>query len=145
LKDDLFNPGNTIGNARNLNPTLMLNLETLYSKSSFLRDINDEFSGRSRKRKEMVDVHYESPKMNFANKQRRTIRHKLNTDQIVVKVTTADGTVVEPATMDIIDKNSVLIIMGPPIKNVKVSITGKVPKKDNPLLYTGKLLVNDGA
>ncbi|MCL2133619.1 MAG: cell surface protein SprA [Bacteroidales bacterium] len=141
MKDDLFNPGNTIGNARNINASLMLSLENLYNKSSFLKDINDEFSGRSRKRKEMVDVHYESPKMNFANKQRRTIRHRLNTDQVVVKVTAADGTEVEPTTVDIVDKNSVLIIMGPPIRDVKVSITGKVPKKEDPWNYTGKLML----
>ncbi|MDR0295902.1 MAG: cell surface protein SprA [Prevotellaceae bacterium] len=136
-----YDPGNTIGNARNINVMLGLNFEYLYNKSSFLREINDEFAGRSRTRKEMVDVYYESPKMNFANKQRRTIRHKLGTDQVVVKVTTADGMEVQPATMDIIDKNSVLIIMGPPIRDVKVSITGKVPKKENPLKYTGKLLL----
>jgi len=141
MKDNQFDPGNTIGNARNINTSLVLNFETLYNKSPFLRKINDEFSGRSRTRREMVDVHYESPKMNFANKQRRTIRHKLNTEQIVVKVTTADGTVLEPATMDIVDKNSVLIIMGPPVKDVKVSIVGKVPKKDNPWNYTAKMML----
>jgi cell surface protein SprA len=142
LRDDTFNPGNTIGNNRNINASLTLVFDALYNKSPFLRRINNEFSGRPQQsRREMVDVNYESDRMNFSNRQRRTVRHRLGTDNVTVKVAAADGTELQPTTVQVVDKNTVTIVMGPPVKDVKVSVSGKVPKKESPWNYTGKLLV----
>ncbi len=140
LKDELYDPGNTIDNSRDLTASLSLNLETLYNKVPFLKHINDEFSGRMRKRPEMVDVAYESDKLNLRARQRRSLKHRLGTENVTVQVTGADGKIVK-TEVTVVDKNTVTIIAEEAVIGATVKVSGKAPKKENPMTYTGKLML----
>ncbi|MDR3236500.1 MAG: cell surface protein SprA [Prevotellaceae bacterium] len=140
LQDDTYNPGNTISNSRNINGTLNFSLENLYNKVPFLRRVNEEFSGRARKRPEMVDAVYESAKMNFTANARRIVRHKLKTTQVTAIALDADGKEIK-STVDVLDNNSIAVTLDETARGVRVKVTGRVPKPTNPVNYTAKALV----
>jgi cell surface protein SprA len=140
LNSDEYDPGNTISNSRNINTSVVFSLESLYNMSPYLRRINDEFSGRARTRPEMVDKVFETPKMNFAANRRRTIKHKMNTEQVKIVVLTAEGQEVEGNT-EIVDRNTVAVTLAEATRGAIVKVTGRVPKKENPIKYAGKAAV----
>jgi cell surface protein SprA len=140
LKDDTYNPGNTIANSRNLGASLNLSLESLYNKVPFLRRVNDEFSGRARRAPAMTDVAFESRAMNFTAKNRRIIRHKLNTEQVKTTLLDAAGKEIK-GTVEVLDKNAVAVTLDETTRGVRVKVTGRAPKKQDPASYAGKTLV----
>jgi cell surface protein SprA len=140
LNNNDYNPGNTIANSRNLGASLNLSIESLYNKVPFLRRINDEFSGRARRAPAMVEVAYESKPVNFTAKNRRVIRHKLNTEQVKITVLDAEGKEIKGA-VDVVDKNAVAVTLDQAVRGARVKVTGRAPKKQDPVNFAGKALV----
>jgi cell surface protein SprA len=140
LKDETYNPGNTISNSRNIMASLDFSFETLYNKVPFLRKVNDDFSGRIRRLPVMVDAIYESRPLNFTAGARRVIRHKLNTERVKTTIADADGKEIK-GTVEIVDENTVSVTLGQAARSVRIKVTGRVPKKQNPVEYAGKALV----
>jgi cell surface protein SprA len=140
LSDDTYDPGNTISNSRNFGGTGNVSFESLYNKVPFLRQINDQFSGRSAKRPEMVDKTYESAKARYTANRRRTIKHNLNTNDVRTQLLDSEGNEIQ-GQVDIIDKNTLGVTLDHSANAVVVKVTGRVPKKENPLNIAGKSLV----
>ncbi|MDR3180887.1 MAG: cell surface protein SprA, partial [Prevotellaceae bacterium] len=139
LKDNTYNPGNTIANSRNITATIDFSFESLYNKVPFLRRINDDFSGRIRRLPVMIDVDYERV-LDFTANNKRTIRHKLNTERVKTTIVDADGKEIK-GEVEIVDENAVSVTLNQTAKGVRVKVTGRVPKKQNPVDYAGKALV----
>ncbi|MDR0694151.1 MAG: cell surface protein SprA [Prevotellaceae bacterium] len=140
LSDDTYDPGNTVSNSRTFGVNGSVSFENLYNKVPFLRQINDQFSGRSVKRPEMVDKVYESAKNRYTANRRRTIRHNLNTNDVRTQLFDADGNELQ-GQVDILDKNTLGVTLDRDVNAVMVRVTGRVPKKENPLNLAGKSLV----
>jgi cell surface protein SprA len=139
LKDITYNPGNTIANSRNITTSLDFSLESLYNKVPFLRRINDDFSGRIRRAPVMVDVNYERV-LNFTANNRRLIRHKLNTERVKTTIVDAEGKEIK-GTVEVINENTVGVTLDQAARGVHVKVTGRVPKKQNPVDFAGKALI----
>jgi cell surface protein SprA len=139
LKDATFNPGNTISNSRNITASLDFSFESLYNKVPFLRRVNDDFSGRIRRPPVMEEVTYERM-LNFTANTKRTIRHKLKTERVKTTIVDAEGKEIK-GTVEIVDENTVGVTLNQAARGVRVKVTGRVPKKQNPVSYAGKALV----
>jgi cell surface protein SprA len=140
LRDDTYNPGNTISNSRNMMVSLDFSFESLYNKVPFLRRINDDFSGRVRRMPVMVDVDYESRALNFTAKTRRIIRHRLNTEDVKTTIVDAEGKEIKGA-VEVMNENTVSVTLDQAARGARVKVTGRVPKKQNPVDFAGKALV----
>jgi cell surface protein SprA len=132
----VYDPGNTISNGRNISGNLDADFKKLYSKSKYLKTINDEFDGR--KKPEMVETTFESRVYNLKAGSRRVIRHGLGTEDVIISIVAEDGATVK-ATSETIDKNRVAVESAVDAR-AKVTVKGKVPKKDNAGAYSVKLL-----
>ncbi|MDR2802568.1 MAG: cell surface protein SprA [Prevotellaceae bacterium] len=140
LNDDTYDPGNTISNSRNFAVTGSVSFESLYNKVPFLRQINDQFSGRSAKRPEMVEKVFESAKTRYTANRRRTVKHKLNTNDVRAQLFDANGNELQ-GKVDVLDKNTLGVTLDRDANAVTVRVTGRVPKKENPLNLAGKSAV----
>jgi cell surface protein SprA len=135
----VYDPGNTIANGRTLNGNLNFQFANLYNKSKWLKDVNDQFD-RKKRNTETVEVKFESKPTTFNAKRRRTINHGLGTTNIAVKVVNESGKTLKAQT-ETSGNNKVFVTLDETVKNAKVLVTGKVPKKDG----AGKTVVRFGA
>ncbi|MDR1680539.1 MAG: cell surface protein SprA [Prevotellaceae bacterium] len=141
LNDTTYDPGNTISNFRNMSINGSMSFESIYNKVPFLRNINNEFSTRGPTRPpEMVNKTYESPKMRFTANRRRTIRHNLKTADIRTQIFDANGKEIQ-GQVDVINNNTVAVTLDDDANAVMVKVTGRVPKKQNPVSVAAKTLL----
>ncbi len=137
LASKAYDPGNTISNSRSFIANGGLQFEQLYNKSKYLAKINNEVGKPSRKKQEMVDKTYESEKMRYTANRKRTIRHGLNTTDLRTQIIDGSGKEIQ-GKIDIVDKNTLAVTLDSDVNAVSVKVTGRVPKKENPLDVIGK-------
>ncbi len=130
--------GNTIGNFNSFQINGTFNLVTLYGKSSFLKEVNQEFEGRSNKKKETRDVQYEKDKLTLNKGKKVLIKHDLKATGVRIKVLNESGREIKVETETVNDR-SLYVKSSETVRNVKVVVTGKVPVSENPAVYMGKL------
>ena len=137
-----INMGNSIKNHNEATLTGMANLSTLYSKSKFLKRIenNTRPEGARRQKTETVTVKYSKADVNFRAKRVRSKKHNLGTRDVKVKITGKDGQEVK-GKMDIISDNRVNFTAEEQADGATVSIDGEVQKKRNPMIVTGEFFV----
>jgi len=131
-----YDPGNTISNSRSFVLTGGLQFESLYNRVPFLQKINNTV-GKPARTQEMTDKTYESEKMRYTANRRRTIRHGLSTTDIRTQILDANGREIQ-GKIDVIDKNTLAVTLDKDENAVSVKVTGRVPKKENPLSVLGK-------
>lgn len=137
-----INVGNSIKNHNEATLTGMANLSTLYSKSKFLKNIenNTRPEGARRQKTETVTVKYNQSNVNFRAKSIRSINHNLGTRDVKVKITGKEGQEVK-GKMDIVSENRVNFTAEEQADDATVSIEGKEQKKRNPMIVTGEFFV----
>lgn len=138
-----YNPGNTISNQQTLFTGVSLSFNRLYAKSTFLRNINNKFSGATKPNYGFREVSYQSSKANYTASRKRTIRHGLGTTDVVIKLYDEENREVRAITT-VQDKNNVTVEFSEDRKNITASIVGQVPKSQNPLEFAGELLLRLG-
>ena len=85
-------PGNVATSTRSVQVDGSFNLETLYNKSAYLKDINSRFTGTQRKEPNPNFKPRTFNKVMDVEKGRRdTLKHNLNTPSIMVLATSKDG------------------------------------------------------
>ncbi len=134
--------GNSIKNHNETTLTAMANLSTLYGKSKFLKNIenNTRPEGAKRQKTETVPVTYKKSNINFRAKTARAINHNLGTRDVKVKVTGKNDQEVK-GKVDIINDNRVNFTADEQADGVNVIVEGKVVKKRNPMIVTGEFLI----
>jgi cell surface protein SprA len=134
--------GNSIKNHNELTLTAMANMSTLYTKSKFLKNIenNTRPDAAQRMQTEMKTVTYAKDNVNFRPNVARVIVHNLKTKDVDVRVFDKDGNAVE-GKMEILSENRVNFITPVQVTGGRVTIEGKVKKNRNPLVVTGEYLV----
>lgn len=139
-----FDQGNTISNMQNIIVNGNLNFETLYSKSDFLRSINNRFNGVGKKRDfGFKEVRHQTPRANFFANRKRLVKHNLGTTSVTTTVYDAEGKEIK-GVVRIVDKNNVEITLTEDARNARVAVVGLVPRSQNPLAFTGELLLRIG-
>ncbi|MFO7941011.1 MAG: cell surface protein SprA [Bacteroidales bacterium] len=135
LKDASRDLGNNIRNSNTLQINGQLNTSSLYNKVGWLKDVQRKYSRpRDSRRGEMEQVTYEDDRVNFRGGVGRSITHELNTEDVRVQVTTAEGVEVD-GTMEILSKKRIRYTVEQDLVDARVVIRGRVQKRTHPLLF----------
>ncbi|MCY1718920.1 cell surface protein SprA [Prolixibacteraceae bacterium Z1-6] len=152
LTEEDINLGNTISNSRNLTLTGNANMQTLFNKVPYFKEVDQKFrrtgrgrgsmanrssGGRSRNntasqqplQKREAETFTQNVKLTASTPQK--INHKLNTKKIKVLVTDVDGKVV-PGKVTIIDGNTIEFTPNMDTNQAMLSVTGK--RGDQPFI-----------
>ncbi len=137
-----INLGNTIKNHNELTFSVMANLATLYSKSKFLKNIenNTRPDAGQRMKTEFKTVTYSKDKINFKANVVRAVIHNLKTKDVKVKIIKKDGTELK-GKLEIISENRVNFTAVEQADETQVVVEGRIQKKRNPLTVTGEYMV----
>lgn len=148
--NELYKPwGNTVSNTNNFNLTSNLNFTQLYNKSNYLKNLNNpnwkpapkkpnpnkdpregenpeenEKPKKEDKKPKVKDVKAEFENFIFKKDRAKTIKHKLRTEKVKVKVLDENGKEVK-GTMEVVDKNKVKFTAREDVKNARVIVEGK--------------------
>jgi len=137
-----INLGNSIKNHNELTLAATGNLATLYGKSKFLKNIenNTRPDAAQRKKVELRTVTYTRNNVNFKANAVRGIIHNLNTKDVKVKVVDKNGAEVK-GKIEIINENRVNFTAAEQADGTNVSVEGQVKKNRNPFIIAGEYLV----
>jgi cell surface protein SprA len=137
-----INLGNTIKNASNGQLTLQANMTNLYGKSKFLKRIENETQpGAGKKLNAGTDeVKYVREALSFKAGKPKFITHNLKTKDVTAVVKKADGSEVK-GNIRIISPTRVEFTSDTDVDNATVTVTGKVPKKQDLLKILGRYTV----
>jgi cell surface protein SprA len=137
-----INMGNSIKNHNELTLTVMGNLTALYTKSKFLKNIenNTRPDAPQKTKAEYETVTYAKDNVNFRANSVKAIVHNLNTKDVLVKITDKKGAEVK-GKMVIVSENRVNFTSSEKTDSARVTVEGKVKKKTNPLLVAGEYLI----
>ena len=134
-----INLGNTIQNHSELSLTAMANLSSIYSKSKFLKNIenNTRPDAKQRMQTELKTVTYIRENVNIRPNAVRSIVHNLRTKDVNVKVTKKTGEEVK-GKVDIISENRVNFTSSEQADGAIITIEGRVPVRRSPVIITGE-------
>ncbi len=134
--------GNSIKNHNELTFTGMANLATLYSKSKFLKKIdnNTRPDAAQRMKGEMKSVTYTKENIDFKANSVKSIVHNLKTKEVKVKIIGKNGKEVK-GKLDIVNENKVNFTAAEKTDGAKVVVEGKVKQKMNPGVLAGEYLL----
>jgi cell surface protein SprA len=134
--------GNSVKNHNELTFTAMANMSTLYGKSKFLKNIenNTRPDAALRMKTELKTVTYVKDNVNFKANSVKSVVHNLNTRDVVVKIFNKNGEEVK-GKMEIINENRVNFTAATQADGARVTVEGKVKKRRNPFTLTGEYLV----
>ncbi len=137
-----INIGNSIKNHNELTLTVMANLATLYNKSRFLKNIenNTRPDAAQRRKPEYKTVTYTRNNVNFRPDVVRGIVHNLGTTDIKIRIVRETGEEVK-GKVDIVSPSRINFTTTEQIDGAKVTIEGRVPVKRNPFIITGEYLI----
>ncbi len=134
--------GNSVKNHNELTLSAMANLSTLYTKSKFLKNIenNTRPDAAQRMKTETETVTFARDNVNFRKDIVRAVIHNLKTKDVTVRVFDKNGQEVK-GKVEIVTENRVNFTAPEAVDGARVTIEGKVKKKRNPLIVTGEYLV----
>ena len=137
-----INLGNTIKNHNELTFSAMANLSTLYTKSRFLKNVenNTRPDAVQRMKTEFRTVNFNRSNVNFKANIVRGLNHNLRTKDVKVKILKKDGTELQ-GKLDIVSDNRVNFTASESADGTQVSIEGRIPKKRNPFTVTGEYML----
>jgi cell surface protein SprA len=139
MKIDL---GNTIKNHNELTLTAMGNLSTLYTKSKFLKNIenNTRPDAAQRMKAEFKTVTYIKDNVNFKANTVRDIYHNLKTKDVKVKIFGKTGNEIK-GKVEIVNDNKVTFTAAEKADGARVTVEGKVKKNRSPAIIIGEYMI----
>jgi len=137
-----INLGNSVKNHTELTFSGTANLSALYTKSKFLKNIenNTRPDAVQRMKTEYKTVTYTRNNVNFKENVVRAIVHNLKTKDVKVKIIRKDGTELK-GKLDIISENRVNFTAAESADGNQITIEGRIPKKRNPVTVTGEYML----
>ena len=138
----MINLGNSIKNHSELSFSSTANLSSLYSKSKFLKNIenNTRPDAVQRMKTEFRTVTFSKENINFKVNILRSITHNLKTKDVKVKILKKDGSELK-GKLEIVSENRISFTADETAEGTQVLIEGKIPKKRNPLIITGEYIL----
>ena len=137
-----INLGNSIRNHSELTFSATANLASLYSKSKFLKNIenNTRPDAVQRMQTEFKTVTFSRSNINFRENIVRSITHNLKTKDVKVRIVKKDGAEVK-GKLEILSENRMSFTSAETAEGTTVSIEGRIPKKRNPVIITGEYVL----
>ncbi len=137
-----INLGNSVKNHSEMTLTTMANLASLYTKSRFMKRIENDTrpDARQRMKPEYKTVTYTRGNINLRPGTKRAIYHNLKTKDIKVKVVDGDGKEVK-GKMEIVSDNRINFTADKKVDGATVTVEGQVQKNRNPLILAGEYVV----
>ena len=134
--------GNSIRNHSEMTLSVMGSLTTIYGKSKFLKNIeNDTRPDAAQKKKpELITVTYKKDNVSFKAKTPRSIIHNLKTKDVTIKVKSKDGKEVE-GKMVVVNDNRVTFTSSEKVDGASITVEGKIKKTRNPLIVAGEYAI----
>ena len=126
--------GNTISSTRAWQVDGQINLETLYSKSKYWKDLNQRFSSKKSRRPFKAKTFSQS--VDLKANELTEVSHRLNTDKLNIVVTDANGKAI-PVTTKTAGNAKITIVSKTDITGAMVSITTVDPNKRTPAQTIG--------
>ena len=133
LADTSINIGNTLQNGNSMSLNTQFNLLSLYNKIDYLDEVNKKYRGRRSTRKpkkEVETVTFEQTAPKLKQGKEKKITHKLKTEDVTIKATTADGKEVKGETI-IIDLNRASFTPNEDAEDITLLVTGKREKTES--------------
>ena len=134
--------GNSIKNHSELTFTAMGNLVAIYSKSKFLKKVENDTRPESmhKLKAQFKTVTFKKGNQNFKTNAAKGIIHNLGTKDVKVRVLKKNGEELK-GKVDIVNDNRVNFTAAENADGAEVTIEGKVQLKQNPLILTGEYLL----
>jgi cell surface protein SprA len=134
--------GHNISNSRTLQINSNISLSSIYSKISFLKDLQSNQRRRGDKQqgaqqKEMKTVKFEKDYFSLKAGVPKSISHKLGSQDVTIKVTDAKGAEVK-GKMEVISANRLTFSPDTDVTNVHVVVEGKVEAGTDILFLIGR-------
>ena len=135
--------GNVIKNTNSLQVNGQLNFRNLYNKVDYFKKLDRKMKQRKsgKTKKEFKEVSYQQTDVKLRANRKRTITHKLKTEEVKIVAKDAKGRKIVVET-DIIDENTVKITANKDYKNVIINVVGKREKKPNPAVIVAEYGLN---
>jgi len=142
LTDDDVNLGNTITNSRNITSTANANLQTLFNKVPYFKEVDQKFKRTGRGRGtinqstgnrnsqqntqpiERAKEQTFSSNVKLKNGTPQRIQHKLNTKKVSVLITGTEGKII-PGKVTIVDANTIEFTPSQDANQAMLTVTGK--------------------
>jgi len=128
-----MNVGNTLQNAASIQLSAQASFTSLYSKISYLNNINQKFEriGNGSEatditKQEMRTVRFEKERFNIPVGQKRSVTHNLNLEEVTAKYINRDGSEV-PLEVEVIGKNRVRVSSSVALSRGKLVLEGQKP------------------
>lgn len=133
--------GNTIANNGVLTLNGSTNLENLYRKTPYFKDVLKRFSkdGRKNATNEKREVTATKNNLRFTKGVGRIIYHNLGTTDVEAEITDIDGQPVKGST-SIVDKNRIRFTADDDYEGCTAVVKGKKPVNDSPFLVISDYL-----
>ena len=128
--DDSFKPGNTISNRNTISLGGQLNFSTLYNKVTYFRNITQPPRNQQEQPKQYKTKIYEQGPINMRAGQSRSITHNLGTQVVEVRLTDANGSVVD-TDVQILSENRIRITTSIDVPRSSLTVKGSIEKKIN--------------
>jgi cell surface protein SprA len=135
-----INMGNTIKNHNEMTLTGMANLSALYSKSKFLKNIENNTRPDAPKKPEYKTVTYSRDNISFKPDAVKGIVHNLKTRDVKVRLIDRNGAEVK-GKLDIVNDNRVNFTASQQVDSVRVEVEGKVEESRNALSVAGMYVI----
>jgi cell surface protein SprA len=134
--------GNSIKNSSDLSFSAMGNLNSLYSKSKFLKKIENDTRPEAlqRAKAQVRTVTFSKGNLNFRPNAVRGIIHNLRTRDVKVRVLKKNGEELR-GKVDVVSDNRINFTAAEAADGAQVVVEGKVPVKQNPFILTGEYLI----
>jgi cell surface protein SprA len=137
-----INLGNIIKNHNDITLTVNAALTTLYNRSKFLKNIenNTRPDAPVKLKPEFKTINYTKDKINLKAKVVRAINHNLKTKDVTVRMISSTGAEVK-GKVDVITENRINFTPEETTNGATVSVDGKILKKRNPFIITGEYFI----
>jgi cell surface protein SprA len=134
--------GNSIKNHSELSLSFVGNLTAIYSKSKFLKKIENDTRPEAlqRQKAQFKTVTFTKDNQNFRTNTAKGIIHNLGTKDVKVRVLKKNGEEIK-GKVEIVNDNRINFTAAENADGAQVSIEGKVQLKPNPFIMTGKYLI----
>jgi cell surface protein SprA len=134
--DEEDNPiplGNTLRNKQNIQITSQFNLERVYTKVKYLKQIDNQFKGKKKPdKKKFKDVSFTKDNVKLKKGKAKSVTHNLDLEDVKVEVVDKSGQKIE-GEIDISSSNRIRFTADKDYDDVKFTISGKKEEKENVL------------
>ena len=125
IKQTEFTWGNTIRNSNTIQANGQLNMNTLYNKSAYLKDLSRKYGGNQNQQNASRTVRFNESNVELKSGQPKIINHKLKTTEVTVRVFDDKGRPVQ-GTLNVISASKAEFTPSADAEKARILVTGTI-------------------